>query len=199
MDFFSLVPEINYNIKNKVYEIKDLWKELKLIIESDENIFYKYKLNPEENFRILADRFYGDEELDWIFYIINGIYNEYDLPMTEKELYKYCLEKYGSEQEMLKIKYYITPEIENYYGYISVPFGLFVDGNMEEEAVFRTFPDYLDETTPITREVKPKNCFAINYYEWEKRLNENKKNIKVLKKEYLSVVVNLVRKQLERS
>lgn len=198
MQYFDLIPTINYKIKNKEIDIKDLWKEFKLIIESDEDIFFKYKLNGEENFRTLAYKIYDDEEYDWIFYIMNGIYGEYDLPMTEKELYEYCLEKYGSEEEMLKIKYYLTPEIENYYGYIAVPFGILISGDMEEQKPFYIFPDYEDEDTPVYRLVLPTNCIKMTYYDWERKLNDNKKNIKVLKKEYLSLIINLIRNQLVR-
>lgn len=197
MDFFSLVPETNYKFNNKVFEVKDLWREIKLIVESDEDIFFTYKMMPEENFRIISYKFYGDEEYDWVFYVINGIYNEFDLPLTEKELYDYCIEKYGSEQELLKTKYFITPEIENYYGYISVPFGIVINGSVDESKPFYVFPDYEDEDSPVFRLVFPENCLKVTYYDWERKNNENKKNIKVLKKEYLNVVVNLIKKVID--
>jgi len=61
--------------------------------------FAQHYIKDFERPDILADKYYGDSELHWLFFFANGtkMINPYfDWPMTQYDLVKYINKKYGS-------------------------------------------------------------------------------------------------------
>lgn len=188
--YFRQVPNFEYvsrdidakNISNYV-PVKNLFKRGKLRedIFGDLAFFEKYSIIGDERPDNVAFKFYDDETLDWVIFLSNNILNIQDeWPMTQRLFDKVMLEKYGSYEELYSgIHHYETIEVKNSSGVIIVPAGIQVDSNFfteyndNGEVIYRQ-----DVTNPITN------------YEYERRIEEEKRNIFVLKPRYLNVVFN---------
>ena len=99
---------------------------------------------------------------------INNVRNEW--PLNARDLYNYCLDKYGDS--LNSNRFFETTEVKDSSGRLILPKGKVVDSNF-------TIPKPGEPTAtlnPVT---------GISNYEYEVRLNEEKRNIFVLREEYL--------------
>ena len=94
------------------------------------------------------------------------------------ELYTYCLEKYGSDENVMATKHFETKEIKDQYGRILLEGKLIVDEDF-------TFTYTKDSNTSET--IKPAQ--SVSYYTYEQRLNEEKRKIRILKPTLLSAFI----------
>ena len=136
-------------------------------------IFNKYVISENERPDQIAQKLYGDPGLDWVVLVVAGIINfQNDYPLTEQQLFEFCVDKYG-EKEMVDVRYYITKEVRDDRDRLILPGDLTVD---------KTFtipnPDFpqltLNPVIPVTN------------FDYERRRNDDKKNIYVLKNEYIN-------------
>lgn len=192
MSYFRELPNISYvsllNSSNRNDEritVKNLFKRAKIRSDVDSVItaFEYYKI--EEGIRpdILAERLYNDPELDWVILITNNITNIKDQwPLDNNSLNNHMLEKYGSDSALASVHHYETTELKDEYGRIILNEGLEVDENFQ--FTYMKFNNTIVTANPT----KP-----ISNYEYEVRLNEQKRIIKVLRKQYLSVFITDMR------
>jgi hypothetical protein len=186
--YFRRVPNFEYvsrdsNAKNisDYIPVKNLFKRGKLREDIFGNLsfFEKYSIIGDERPDNVAFKFYDDETLDWIILLSNNILNIQDeWPMTQRLFDKVMLEKYGSYETLYSgIHHYETEEVKNSLGITIVPAGIQVDRdffteyNDNEEIIYRQ-----DVVTPITN------------YEYEIKIEEEKRNIFILKPSYLNIV-----------
>jgi len=186
--YFRRVPNFEYvsrdsNAKNisDYVPVKNLFKRGKLREDIFGNLsfFEKYSIIGDERPDNVAFKFYDDETLDWIILLSNNILNIQDeWPMTQRLFDKVMLEKYGSYETLYSgIHHYETEEVKNSLGITIVPAGIQVDRdffteyNDNEEIIYRQ-----DVVTPITN------------YEYEIKIEEEKRNIFILKPSYLNIV-----------
>jgi hypothetical protein len=186
--YFRRVPNFEYvsrdsNAKNisDYIPVKNLFKRGKLREDIFGNLsfFEKYSIIGDERPDNVAFKFYDDETLDWIILLSNNILNIQDeWPMTQRLFDKVMLEKYGSYETLYSgIHHYETEEVKNSLGITIVPAGIQVDKdffteyNDNEEIIYRQ-----DVVTPITN------------YEYEIKIEEEKRNIFILKPSYLNIV-----------
>jgi hypothetical protein len=92
------------------------------------------------------------------------------------------LDKYGSEEALLSVHHYETTEVKDEYNRLIMPSGLEVD---EDFSISYTSLSNLSITTNPVK--------AITNYEYEVGINEDKRKIRVLKQQYLSVVITDLR------
>ena len=135
-------------------------------------VFDKYVIVENERPDQIADKLYGDPNLDWVIRLTaNIITYQNDLPLNAQQLYEFCVEKYG-EAGMLEIRYYETTEVRNDMGKLILPAGQVVDSTF-------TIPNpnlpqlTINPVTPITN------------FDYETQRNDEKKTIYVLKPIYL--------------
>lgn len=135
-------------------------------------VFDKYVILEDERPDEIADKLYGDPNLDWVIRVTANIINyQNDLPLTAQQLYEFCVEKYG-ESGMLDVRYYETTEVKDDFGKLILPAGQVVDSTF-------TIPNpNLPQLTinPVT---------AITNFDYETARNDEKKTIYVLKPIYL--------------
>mgnify|MGYP005674136295 FL=1 len=114
-----------------------------------------------------------------------GIVNIRDeWPLTSKEIYDYSLNKYGND--LNQIKYYVTTEVKDSSGKIYLPKGKVVDANF-------TIPD---PTSP-TATLNPVG--GVTNYEHEAKINEDKRNLTILRPEYLDLFLSDMRRIMSYS
>lgn len=138
--------------------------------------FTQYSIQEGERPDTLAQKFYGDSTLDWVILLCNNIINIYsDWPLNREELVPYVESKYGSLDE---IHHYETLEIKDNTGRILLPAGITVGENF----IYRK-----SDGTVIP---KLETIIAISNFEYEMSINEQKRNIYLLKSGYINEFVD---------
>ena len=192
--YFRQVPDFDYVSRDpnqrqisEYAPVKNLFRRGKLREDIFGNLsfFTKYKIIGDERPDNVAYKIYNDETLDWIILLSNNILNiqtEWPLPQTIFD--KVMLEKYGSYDELYNgIHHYETNEIRDSSGNLILPSGITLK---ESDNYFYEYYDGGLQTT-ISELVPPT---PITNYEYESKLEEDKRNIFVLKPKYLNVVFN---------
>ena len=148
MAYFRELPNLKYasvfNERTGIDEFtlaKNIFKRPK-VREDFANIitaFTYYQVKDNERPDQIAKKYYGDSQLDWIVLLTNNIINYNDeWPLDNNSLYKYLLDKYGSEEELFKVHHYETVEYKDEFGRVLIEGGLIVDTFSSEEVETNT-------------------------------------------------------------
>ena len=163
-------------------EVKNLFRRTKLRddLQNVFTLFDKYEIPDEFRPENVAEDFYGNDELDWVVLTTAGIVNvRNEWPLNNRDIYDYSFEKYGDN--LNATRFFETKEIKNSSGSIILEKGKVVDSDF----VFKYY-----DTNGIV-EVKGTNVrTGVSNYDYEVRLNEEKRSIFVLKPEYLQQFLN---------
>ena len=195
--YFRQLPDFEYvsrlpDAKISDYIIvKNLFKkgELRQDIFQDVAFFTKYQIEGDDRPDNVAYKVYGDSTLDWLVLICNNMVNiQSEWPMLQNDFDRFLYEKYyqvnDSEEDTYDriyngVHHYETTEVKNSEGIIVVPEGLNV---AQDYSV--TFYDYW-----ISQSVTKSNfATTVTNYDYEAKIEDEKRNIYLLKQEYLNVV-----------
>jgi hypothetical protein len=194
--YFRQLPDIEYPSRlpgeDKISEyvtIKNLFKRGKIRDDIFGNLafFTKYKIVGDDRPDNVAYNVYEDETLDWLILLSNNIINvNNQWPLTQNSFHNFLLSKYGTEEAIQDIHHYETIEVRDSNGVTIVPEGLTVDIGYSVS--------YFDSSLSqnITRGGTSADLIttAVTNYVYEVRLEEAKRNIFILKPEYLNVILN---------
>jgi len=189
--YFRQVPNFEYisrtaDTKNisEYTPVKNLFKrgKLKKDIFNDLTNFTKYKIIGDERPDNVASKIYGDSTLDWLVLLSNNVMNiQTEWPLDHESFHNFLLNKYGSEEQIHAVHHYETTEVRNTDKTIIVPKGLKVPKNYSIEFYDERLGSYTTISN-ITTE--------ITNYEYENKIENEKRNIYVLKSDYLNVILN---------
>ena len=191
MSYFRELPNIRYpsflkekNSSLDFIEVKNFFRRTKVRgdLQNVFTVFDKYEI--PEGFRPdnVAEELYGSAELDWVVITTAGIVNVRDeWPLNSSEIYDFSLNKYGDD--LNSTKYFETKEIRDSEGHLVLPKGKRVNSDFSI-----TYYDNVIGTnvTPISSKTRT----GVSNYIHETRLNEEKRNIFVLKPGYLQTFLN---------
>ena len=137
MSYFRELPNIQFNNRTKnetsndeVTIVKNLFKRAKIREDLGDVVtaFEYYSITGDERPEQIAEKFYGDPELDWVILLTNNIISVNDQwPLNLDSFYKYMIDKYGSEEAFTDIHHYETLPIYDSYNREILTGGLFVD------------------------------------------------------------------------
>ena len=190
--YFSLVPNIAYDEKpikfpfsESDYVIaKNFFRRYKINDDIFSNVVYfkKYSIVDGERPDTVANKAYGDPFYDWVLLMTNNLVNaQFDWPKTNYQLYKELEAKFDNPYGT--IHHYETYEIGQY------PAGLVVD-----EAFYNG-----QQKLNINGSVQLKNgneiCRPVTIAEWYTSENEKKREIFLLKPQYLESFVDDFKRQ----
>ena len=131
----------------------------------------------------MAEKIYEDSSLDWIVLLANNITNIYtEWPMSENSFYNFLIDKYGTEEKLNEVHHYESEGIKNSKGIWIVEKGLNVPQDYSVT--------YLDPNPAIGIITISGYTEAITNYEYENKIQEEKRDIFVLKSQFLNVVFN---------
>ena len=178
-EYVSLLPDARIsdyiNVKNlfrKGYLRNDIFQDL--------TFFTKYQVKGDDRPDNVAYSLYNDASLDWVILLSNNIINvQNEWPMPQANLERYLLDKYGNHEALYGTHHYETQEVKNSSGVTIVKEGLTVDSDFSV-----TFYDYMMDSL----ETKSNITTAVTNYEYEIEIENDKRNIFVLKSRYLNVV-----------
>ena len=191
-NYFNLVPDFEYvsrlpDAKISDYiTVKNLFKRVFLREDIYQNLtfFSKYSIKGEDRPDNVAYKLYDDSELDWIILMANNIINiTNEWPLGQADFNRYLLEKYDDDYDKIYngIHHYETIEVKDSNDIVIVPKGLEVS-----EDFSTTYYDYfiggLTTANNITR--------PITNFQYEENLENKKREIFILKPEYISVVLD---------
>ena len=181
--YFRQLPNLDYpslkNDRTSAYDyqvVKNIFK--RAIIRDDifdeATAFTKYSVIGDERPDQVAAGFYNDSTLDWVVLTTNNIVHVRDeWPMGNQDFLTYLNEKYTTE-ELSNIHHYETKLIRDSSGKLIQPVGLTVPAGHSI-----TFLD-----NGVLREESSHTSFT--FLEHETNVNDNKRNINVLRSEYLN-------------
>jgi hypothetical protein len=190
-NYFSYIPDLDYVSRlpdSKIGDyirVKNLFRKGKLRedIFQDLTVFQKYSIKGNDRPDNVAFEVYGDSKLDWVVLMSNNILNiqtEWPLPQTDFD--RFVLDKYGDYNTLYNgVHHYETEEVENSQGVVIVPKGLQVDSSYSI-----SFYDYLTGEQVTTGNL----ATPITNYEYEEKVENDKRNIFLLKSTYLGVIIN---------
>ena len=180
-DYVSRLPDAKLS---DYIQVKNLFKRGKLRDDIFQNLSYftAYKIIGDERPDAVAYKIYNDPFLDWVVLLSNNILNvQSEWPLTQTSFEQYLLAKYKDYNTLYNgIHHYETTEVLNSSGVKIVPAGLKVPSNFSMR--------YYDEFAGVIE--KTNIAVPITNYEYEEKLEDNKRNIFVLKPTYLNIVQN---------
>jgi len=192
LKYFAQIPDFRYisqldedkDLVNSYISVKNLFRRVKIRedIFSSLVFFTNYDIVGDERPDQVAKKIYNDESLDWVVLISNNILNVRDeWPTPQRVFDEYLLEKYKTYDNLYSVKCYKTVEVRDSIGNLVLPKGLDVDSDYSIK--------YLDAGTN-NEVVRTNITYSITNYEDEEEKENNKRNIFLLKPEYLAILLN---------
>jgi len=175
MEYFETFPKIYYDIagNGNLKLITDILRRFKVrnAIRDDAVMFDKYEVTDGEKPEDVSMKFYGTPYHHWIVLSMNNIKDRfYDWPLSEIDFQTYIAEKYTNPDG---IHHY---EITQSSGATSS----------------------IDNTHLIEVNSDTSGASSVSNREYERRLQDNKRLIKILRPEYLSEFVEEFKRIIQR-
>ena len=188
MGYFRELPNLFYQSQSKDRNsstdyvlVKNLFRRNKLRDDllGATTTFNKYQISDGERPDTIAQDLYGDPQLDWVVMMVANIVNVRDQwPLSDIELYKFAEEKYGTK--LNDVRFHETTQVKDSSGRLILPKGKIVDYEF-------TIPKPGTDTATLNPVV------SVSNYDYEIRENDKKRNINVLKADYLGMLLDDMR------
>ena len=187
-NYFRHVPNLEYvnrlpNAKISDYiTVKNLFKknEIRPDIFNDATVFTEYQIKGDDRPDNVAFEVYEDSTLDWVVLLSNNIINiQTEWPLLQNDLDRFLLDKYGTYEKLNAVHHYETKEIKDSAGVVMVPQGLHVASDYSItywDSAVNGYVAQTDVPEPVTN------------YEYEMDIENRKRNIRLLKMNYMSIV-----------
>jgi len=198
-NYFKQVPNLEYvsrlpNAKISDYiTVKNLFKRGTLAddIFQDLTIFTKYEIKGDDRPDNVANKVYEDPDLDWVILLTNNIINiQSEWPMPQRDFDRYLLDKYETYEKLNEVHHYETLECKNLVGAVVVPKGLWVESDYSV-----TYYDWYAgaEMTKSSSDI----VVPVTNYEYEDNLENEKRNIYLLKARYLNIIKDDLKEMMQ--
>ena len=154
--------------------VKNVFRRVKLRDDLYKNfvIFQKYEIPEGARPDTVAEDLYGSSSLDWVVITVAGILNvRNEWPLSNRDLYNYVNDKYGNS--LNSTRFFETTEVKDSSGRLILPKGKVVDSGF-------TIPNPTNPSASLNPVV------GISNFIYETRINEEKRNINVLKEENIT-------------
>ena len=207
MGYFRELPNIEYlsplsdrNSASEYIQAKNLFKRVKLRTDFYNSFtnFTKYQITEGERPDQVALELYGSPQLDWVVLISANIVNVRDQwPLSNKDIYTFVENAYGDE--MNNVRFYETIEVKDSKGRLVMPEKQVVDRNFKSpRPTTETAESYVQFWDSGLEQVVTKYNITrpVTNFEYEMRLNDEKRGIYVLRPAYLQQLLNDMRKEM---
>ena len=188
MGYFRELPNLRYPsfLKDKTssldyVEVKNIFRRAKIRDDLQNNftVFDKFQIPEGARPDTVAEALYGSAQFDWVVLTTAGIINvRSEWPLSNRDLYNYAYSKYG--ESLNSVRFYETTKVKDSSGRLILPAGKVVDSDF-------TIPKPGEPTSTLNP------VLGINNFEYETRLNEEKRSIFVLREGYLQEFLNDMR------
>lgn len=194
--YFSKFPFTYYSLNNSLDIITDITARFAVNsnIKSNTFIYDLYEVKEGETPEIIAAKLYNSPERHWIVLLANDIVDvESQWPLSEFTLNRYIDQKYRTES-MNGIKYAMD-NIHSYYKVETIK--LFSDDKIKNVSKFEidkptydTLIESFGEVITLGNSVVIRDVERASktYFDYELEVNENKRNIKLFRIEFVDVL-----------
>ena len=191
-NYFRRLPNLDYpsllndrESNTDFVQTKNLFRRVKIREDLFANFmqFDKYEVIGDERPDNVAEKVYGNDGLDWVILLSNNIIDiNNEWPMNQSQLNMFLDEKY-TPQQLVSIHHYETLELRDNKNQLILPAGLVVDADFNME--------YLSggQVKSTNSLVDGRPVKAVTFYDYENDLNDQKRNINVLKQEFLGLFI----------
>jgi hypothetical protein len=187
--YFSYFPKVKYKIDgpNATQEelVTDITKRFKItqLLNGQEAVYYSYTIQDGDRPDIVAEKFYDDSRLDWLVMLPNELHDRYyQWPLSQREFEAFVRKKYGSIATA-------QSQIKQYEQILSSAQVLNNGTVVPERFVI------VDETT--YNSLASGSRRILYAYDIEDRVNEKRRNIKLLDPSLASEVVRAARRTFQ--
>ena len=182
-DFLYVNRTVDGRSEGDFSVVKNFFKRAKLRddIFQDLAFFTKYIVIGDDRPDTVATKIYGDPTLDWVVLLSNNIVSiQSEWPLGQAAFNTYITEKYGDETTLYSgIHHYESREVQANDGTIIIPSG--------QRVSIGQSVSFFDEDSS-QQIVRTDVAMPITNYAFEEKLNDEKRNIFVLKPIYLNIV-----------
>lgn len=171
INYFDKFPRINYPYtdvngnKHIIANTPDMSIRFKIVerIMQSPTAYYDYYWQDHDRVDIVADKYYGDVNLAWLVLLSAEAFDWiYDLPMNEDTFERYLQTKYKvNDVNILRTKLHHYEDIS---------------GKVIDNSIFSLLNEF--------------NTSEVSIYEFEEKINEKKRNIKLVSKVYVKDILN---------
>lgn len=206
--FFPTTYYIQSNTSTSLDVLTNITSRFKFenSFKDNNSVFYEYEIKEGDTPEIIADKFYGSPENHWIVLNFNDIVDpQFDWPLDQRTLIRFIDEKYTSNADTangqtgvqwakLNVKQYnkvetITNNLNNVEKIVKITVDAETYANLSSSSTTISLQDGNTVTVDTIKE-------TISYYDYEIAQNETKRNIKLLKPEFVSSSIDELRKVL---
>ena len=188
-NYFRNIPDFEYVNRTKdgqfisnYTQVKNFFKKGKLREDlfQDLTVFEKYSIKGDDRPDNVAFEIYDDATLDWVVLMSNNIINiQNEWPLNQQAFENYVLDKYGTIEKLNEIHHYESNEVKDTNGVIIFPKGVRVSA-AQSVSYFEPLSEESVTVNPISR--------AVTNFEYEQKVNDDKRRIFLIKPIYLGVV-----------
>ena len=191
-NYFRRLPNLDYPslLKNResntdFIQTKNLFRRTKIREDLFANFmqFDKYEIVGDERPDNVSEKVYGRDDLDWVVLLSNNIIDiNNEWPLSQLQLNRFLADKY-TPQELVSIHHYETLELRDNKNQLILPAGLVVDEDFNLEYLSG---GQIKSTNSL---VEGRPVRAVTFFDYENDLNEQKRNINVIKKDFLGMFI----------
>jgi hypothetical protein len=197
-NYFRNIPDFEYINRTKdgqfisnYTQVKNFFKKGKIREDlfQDLTVFEKYNVKGDDRPDNVANEIYGDPNLDWVVLLSNNIINvQNEWPLSQISFETYVLDKYGTLEKLDEIHHYESNEVKDLNGVIIFPKGVRVSA-AQSVSYYEQLSEEVITVNPISK--------AVTNYEYEQKINNDKRNIFLIKPIYLNVVFDDLEEMME--
>ena len=179
MAYFKNLPKIQYDIEGNgnLKLVPDIFRRIKVRSKIRDNfmLFDKYDVENGESAEDVAYKIYGEASLHWVVLLTNDIINPYyEWPLGDYAFQQFVYDKYSNPEQIHH--YEVTQS----------------SGTQKPEGP----GDYWSNKIEVNSDYV--GAEAVSNIEYERRLQDDKRQIKVLSPEYLQMFLNEYKKLIRR-
>jgi len=212
-NFYSLPYTFDPNRKN-FFNVKNIFTRVKMLdsIINNVSIYYTYQMKDTDSIEGISYKYYGDIQKYWIILFTNQILDPFfDLPLKYEQFREYVATKYGSLEAAQQILHHYekrqvntatfngtiktSESIANYSNTIYSIDGVTSLPTVENPVYAPPSPaDTIVDGMTVSTAIE---LVAVSAYDAENSINEEKRKIKLIKKDYAAQVESELRNLLK--
>ena len=189
--YFNLIPDFDYvsrlpDAKISDYiRVKNFFRRATLREDIFQSLtfFTKYSIEGDDRPDNVANKVYDNSDLDWVILLANNVTHiPTEWPMAQNDFDRFLLDKYDNYDTLYNgVHHHETIEVKDSNEVTIVREGLEVSSDFTQ-----TYYDYYDaEMKTASNITRP-----VTNYQYEEKLENKKREIFVLKQEYLTVILD---------
>ena len=212
-EYFQQFPNLMYSFdpaNMDFYAVKNIFARVNLLdaVLNNSLIYYPYNVQDTDTIEMIAHKYYGDPKRHWMVMFSNKIIDPYfDFPLSQMNLEKNIIEKYGSLVNAQSTRHHVENQIKitnNFHGNVNVTYAntvledpytydfntdslqLFVPPSLDDGAFFLSNTTIILDDGTIVDTVTIQ--VPVSQYDYEVNTNESKRQIRLLDKQYVGAL-----------